>query len=858
MNARLPFRLSTRLSLSVAGALFCICLPASLPGAGPAAETASMERRESVIRQLDLIHFCHTDFGFTDHPVIAREMQRRYLDIAVDAVLASQDGPEEKKFCWTAETIIAVDDWWQAASPERRTEFLQAVRTGQLDIGALPLNQAPFLNSAQWQRMLHWLPEEVWQQVQPKVAIQDDVNGFPRAGAMQLLDRGISQLFMGINEDSGGVPFKRPSAFWWKMPDGRRLFVWLNAHYGSGFDFFEPQEWRRGPVPSASDLRFRPPRTGDVLRTDEKSVRAAHQHCLEKLRWLEQSGYAHEILTLSMTSQWRMDNDPPFPALADFVAAWNRLGLKPALRLTTASATMKRLEQALGKTAPEHEGEWTDWWANGIASGPREVAASRMAKRSLAAAQSPLWGPLEANAQATVEALYKDLCLFDEHTWGSSWSVALPYSLDTIGQYNEKSALAYRPMARAEWLLSQRARTRLLSEGEGLWVANAAPASFSGWVQLPAACLREDFQSVEEAQTGAKFPLYFEPGMKAWTRPQKPEELSRENSSATFPDNMPRQIARFWVEKLNGHTIKKLRLRTETAAEPPPPPGAGPSVQHDEKGWPKSAQWPGMRRSLFLAGLGDLVAVQVKGFAPRWTIMDINGQKDERSREKMRKEKLEEVWAVAEANAAVQETAHTLIYRQELRHPRLAWVMRQLELWKREPRARVTLRFHRISSEAPEILCAAFPLPTESVLPRLSNGGLPFIPFQDQLPGTCRDYFAMDGWAQYPTADGNWLWVSRDAPLVTFGASQALARRTDPPREMNRLLAILFHNFWYTNFVGDSHGVMEFQFDLVWLDHLDAAARLQDLAESLVAEPVVMINAGGADDPLLLKHLFHP
>ena len=36
---------------------------------------------------------------------------------------------------------------------------------------------------------------------------------------------------------------------------------------------------------------------------------------------------------------------------------------------------------------------------------------------------------------------------------------------------------------------------------------------------------------------------------------------------------------------------------------------------------------------------------------------------------------------------------------------------------------------------------------------------------------------------------------------------------------------------------------MEFQFDLVWLDHLDAAARLQDLAESLVAEPVVMINA---------------
>ena len=218
MNARLPFRLSTRLSLSVAGALFCICLPASLPGAGPAAETASMERRESVIRQLDLIHFCHTDFGFTDHPVIAREMQRRYLDIAVDAVLASQDGPEEKKFCWTAETIIAVDDWWQAASPERRTEFLQAVRTGQLDIGALPLNQAPFLNSAQWQRMLHWLPEEVWQQVQPKVAIQDDVNGFPRAGAMQLLDRGFPNCSWASTRTAAACPSSGPPPFGGRCP----------------------------------------------------------------------------------------------------------------------------------------------------------------------------------------------------------------------------------------------------------------------------------------------------------------------------------------------------------------------------------------------------------------------------------------------------------------------------------------------------------------------------------------------------------------------------------------------------------------------------------------------------------------
>jgi hypothetical protein len=42
------------------------------------------------IEHIDLIHFCHTDHGFTDHPTICREFHRRYLDIAVDAVLAKR------------------------------------------------------------------------------------------------------------------------------------------------------------------------------------------------------------------------------------------------------------------------------------------------------------------------------------------------------------------------------------------------------------------------------------------------------------------------------------------------------------------------------------------------------------------------------------------------------------------------------------------------------------------------------------------------------------------------------------------------------------------------------------------------
>lgn len=224
--------------------------------AAEAAAVASAPKKIT-IEQVDLIHFSHTDIGFTDHPVVCRELQRRYLDIAIDAALATCAKPSPARFYWTAEGTVAVEEWWRAASPERREAFLKVVDSGQLDISAVAMNNTPFLNAAEWKKMVHWLPEDLWQRVQPKVALQDDVNGFPRAGALALLDRGIHQLFMGINTDNGGTPFPTPKAFWWKMPDGRRMFVYLGYPYPTGYGFFEPTEWRHGPVPQASDSTLR-------------------------------------------------------------------------------------------------------------------------------------------------------------------------------------------------------------------------------------------------------------------------------------------------------------------------------------------------------------------------------------------------------------------------------------------------------------------------------------------------------------------------------------------------------------------------------------------------------------------------
>ena len=56
-------------------------------------------------------------------------------------------------------------------------------RSGQDSwIAALPHSQTPTLNRQEWQTMLHWVPEDLWQRCVPGRRCRSDVNGFPRAG----------------------------------------------------------------------------------------------------------------------------------------------------------------------------------------------------------------------------------------------------------------------------------------------------------------------------------------------------------------------------------------------------------------------------------------------------------------------------------------------------------------------------------------------------------------------------------------------------------------------------------------------------------------------------------------------------
>ena len=67
---------------------------------------------------------------------------------------------------------------------------------------------------------------------------------------------------------------------------------------------------------------------------------------------------------------------------------------------------------------------------------------------------------------------------------------------------------------------------------------------------------------------------------------------------------------------------------------------------------------------------------------------------------------------------------------------------------------------------------------------------------------------------------------------------------------------MLFNNTWLTNYAANSSGVMDFQYDLAWMDRI--APDIDVLAESLSSEPTPLVNPATRENPFVLKDLFQP
>jgi alpha-mannosidase len=763
-----------------------------------------------MIDHIDIVNLSHYDIGFTDHPLVCRLAQTRFLDQALELIADNPRRPADRRFSWTCESNNAVLDWWLEASPERREALLQAVAAGWLEVCAAPFNCGPTMDARQWSRCARWLPPEIRKRVPLRTIVQNDVNGMARAGVMAMMAEGAEFLWMGLNTDTGASPVPQPSAFWWEMPDGRRIMVMNTVTYPSAFFLFEETEWRRGPLPLLADARYRPPRRGDFFATSPEELSRAHALCHAQIERWQSTGCRLGRVALSMTNMWRIDNDPPCEMLPDFIAAWNAAGLRPSLRLTTPSVALEAIRADHGDTLPTLSGEWVSWWANGDASTPRELSASRRAKRLIEALGSPLY-PQSALRAKLVDRCLRDLSFFDEHTWGSWNSAAMPDCQDTKGQFAEKAVFAYRPAALAELEIGDANRI-LAPTAQGVHVVNPFPAPYSGWVELTDDCLRGGFEGLCETASGAeqRFDIVAGPA-PFFVVPHDAAQFTAMDRARVFPDNVPGKRMRFWVEDLGPNGVRSYRLLARVGAPAVAP--ALPVIEVDALGWPRSARWGST--VLFQSAIGDFISLEVRGLAPRWAYKDIMDLPSLTERRRARDERAAVVAAEPAGAAAVRDTGPTIVYEQYLRHPRLGRARRTLEVYKGQPRARLTLLVERLPKpESAEVFTVHLPLdrPRHDLV--VTNGGVPYRPGREQLPGSCQDFHAVDDRLRLTAGTSTITLETLDAALVELGGINDGLRIPGPPDDPSDVYVVVYNNVWYTNYAGDESGIMEFAFDL--------------------------------------------
>ncbi len=387
------------------------------------------------IEKVYLANHSHTDLGFTDHQDVVFRQHVEFIDRAIELCEYTANYSEESQYRWVCEVTGITERWFAQASREDISRFMKCHERGQIEVTAMQWNFTPMLGPEQMARSLYPISNlRKKYGVTITSAMQSDSNGISWMFVDFLKENGIDFLTMSVNPIRGGVPKPTPQAFQWEGPSGNKLLSWNGFHYLFGRTNAKIGDWRYVD-------RFLP----KLLQTLEES-----------------DAYPWDFLYCQSTHPIRVDNGPPDIRMVDFVREWNEKGRFPQMVFSTPAKFRTEVLAEHENKLPVLRGEWLDWWVDGVASSAYETGLNRATHSIMRAAETiSAWGGDADRPVNDVERLsnvFEMISLYDEHTWGAFASVSAPDSLWTKGQWNYKASFAYRSSGEAHDILARAAR----------------------------------------------------------------------------------------------------------------------------------------------------------------------------------------------------------------------------------------------------------------------------------------------------------------------------------------------------------------------------------------------------------------
>jgi alpha-mannosidase len=703
-------------------------------------------------REFWLLPHSHNDIGYSDLQSDVAAKQLKNLRDAMKLCRKTATYPRESRFKWNSEILWAVDSFLTTCTKKEKEEFITLVRKGSIELNGLYTNELTGLCRPEELLRLTDVARSLESAygITIKDAMITDIPGYTWATVPALVQGGIRYFSSGPNyvpslPDEGDRVgrFNRAwgdKPFYWVSPSGQeKLLMWVAS---KGYSWFHA--WIAG-----------------------KAGEHTAAHLFEYVRELEQKKYPYDMVQLRYTII--ADNGPTDPNLPDFVKSWNARYDSPKLIMATAGEMFEEFEKRWGSKLPSYAGDITPYWEDGALSTLRELGIARRSSEALV--QAEILECVNGKSQADETAYgtaWKNLLLFDEHTWGAHSSISEPDSPFAVAQWRVKQQFALEAGEQSGRLLARGLNS--VSGGSAVDIINTSSWARTDLVVLSAGERRAGDNVVDESGSPVPSQRLSDGGLAFVARDVPPLGARRyfvKAGSANLSGNV--HVDEGGLD--NG--LLSVRLDPETGALCSFKTPAG----HD---FADTSTLRGLNQYCYVPGR-DPRAVKTS---------------------RVKKVEIKERGPLVATLRVTSEAPGCRSFVQELT---LVDGLTKLEI-------RNTLDKSAVREK--ESVHFAFPVNLAGGAFHLDGGWGVVRPTLDQLPGSCMDFLSTGRWLDVSNDTSGITWTTLESPLVEIGritdetpAANGYKAWKDSLASGTLFYSYVMNNYWHTNYAASQDGM---------------------------------------------------
>lgn len=797
-----------------------------------------------------LLSHSHTDIGYTDRQ---EKITRYHVDFIKQVIQTFQDiasgvHPEWEGFKWICENYWQVEQFLQHANEEQRELFHRYISEGKIDVSLNYLNMTELVDDTILCKKLatgrKWADNVGFS---GDSAMTADINGYSWGYPDALLDSGIQNLFSCVHGHHGLPPLRRQQRpFFWKTPRGRKLFVWSGDHYMLGNEFLL--------IPNTRFTYHLKDEFENNITVDQFEI--TKKRIFNYVKSLKEYGYSYDFAPV-MISGVLTDNAPANGALMDSIRYWNKFfGDEIELQMITLNDFFKIARSQTD--IPTFEGDWNDWWADGVGSTPAATKIYKDAQRRYHLGQK-LNKKEKLGSAKEVKIAEDNLMMYAEHTWGYSSSILEPWNTLVNDLEYRKTGYATQAHVAAsknlDEILATYGEVSIYPEREKLFkVINPHDTEVSEIVTL----LIEHWEHIEgqyiDENNLSEIAVIDENGTKYMCQAQKTARATEVMALVKLATREEKILRVTWnAEKTDLPYRLDLTAGSEGIRDLKDNPQNKCNEQIVETSQFKVSfnRYQGIEE-IILKKTGESLLNPHRFYGPFVGIYECTPVRTNPAEERRVMGRNRKGFFVERAQAVLKNlTIDTdgalyvgILLDFELKGTLIFSIY--LKLYKKIPRIKATVRVHKTSEWAPENLYLSLPFDLPETTTYIDKSGCLIRPGIDQLPGTNMEFYLTQNGIVHKD-DARALFVlSEDAPLVTFGELEPheieLSNEKNQWKNKEAGFSWMMNNYWETNFKADLGGFYEFSYSLNYYEQsFNAEAtikQLERLSQGIIGIPI--------------------